>query len=184
MFSSQSEGMVSNGLSSPEYKILFPRPSRGFLYFVRHHLPDVPYCKPFFRRFRIPLKKRRYADILLQSVRSKTGDAQPSDRSCQKARGMSGLQEILVIVLILLGVLYLPRRAGRENGGMRRANAPATMSGRMRLGIVLSVLWPVGVAFYLKPWQGDPMLFAGVGLLPAAAGWAAAWVIRGYRRRR
>jgi hypothetical protein len=98
---------------------------------------------------------------------------------------MSGFQEILVIVLILLGVLYFPRRGGREGGGgMRRADRPLTMPGRLRLAIVVSVLWPVAVAFYLKPWEGDPLLFAGVGLLPVAGGWAAAWVIRGYRRYR
>jgi hypothetical protein len=96
---------------------------------------------------------------------------------------MSGFQEILVIVLILLGVLYLPRRGRREGGGgMRRADRSLTMSGRFRLAIVVSVLWPVAIAFYLKPWEGDPLLFAAAGLLPVAAGWAAAWVIKGYRR--
>ncbi len=96
---------------------------------------------------------------------------------------MSGFQEILVIILILLGVLYFPRRGRREGGAdMRRVNQLVAMSGRMRLAIVMSALWPAAVAFYLKPWQGDPLPFVGIGLLPVAAAWAAAWVIRGYRR--
>jgi len=98
---------------------------------------------------------------------------------------MSGLQEILVILLILLGVLYFPRRGPREGtANMRRAERPLTASGRMRLAIALSVLWPAGLALYLRPWRGDPLMFLGFGLLPVAAGWAAGWVIMGYRRYR
>lgn len=98
---------------------------------------------------------------------------------------MSGFQEILVILLILLGVLYLPRRGVREGAGnMRRARRPLTMSGRVRLAIALSVLWPAALVFYLRPWEGDPLPFLGFGLLPVAAGWAAAWVVTGYRRYR
>ncbi len=98
---------------------------------------------------------------------------------------MSGFQEILIILLILLGVLYLPRRGAREAGGdMRGVRRSLAVSGRMRLAIAVSVLYPVAMALYLRPWQGDPLPFLGVGLLPVAVGWAMGWVIMGYRRYR
>lgn len=101
---------------------------------------------------------------------------------------MSGIQEILILVLIVLGIFFIPRITARN--APRRAMRPALgrrpglFSGRIRLAIVASALWPLAAAAWLRPWEGDwvPFLYLGAG--PVAAAWSIAWVTRGYTRKR
>jgi hypothetical protein len=44
---------------------------------------------------------------------------------------------------------------------------------------VLSIIWPLGVALYFKPWQQDATAFALVGIGPVAIGWSLKWVVSG-----
>ncbi len=97
---------------------------------------------------------------------------------------MSGIQEILVVLLILLAVLYLPRIGNRAAGEpIRRREARWNLSGRMRLALVASFLWPALMILYLKPGPETALPFAYLGLGPVVLGWAVYWVVLGYRRK-
>lgn len=96
----------------------------------------------------------------------------------------SGIQEILVLVIIILGILFLPRILNR---GSEKKKAESTLvfelSGKMRLAMAASVLWPVSVAAFMQPWKKDifPYLYLGVG--PVAIIWIIYWVFTGFRKR-
>ena len=97
----------------------------------------------------------------------------------------SGIQEILVLVAIILGILFLPRilnRGQREE----KAAAPkpaAVLSGKMRLAIAASILWPAVVAAIMQPWKNDLFPFLYIGLGPVGVLWIVFWVFTGFRKR-
>ena len=96
----------------------------------------------------------------------------------------SGIQEILVLVIIVLGILFLPRilNRGQEKQTVA-AKLAVTLNGRMRLAIAASVLWPALIAAYMQPWKQDliPCLYLGLG--PVAVVWIVYWVLTGFRKR-
>jgi hypothetical protein len=93
------------------------------------------------------------------------------------------MQEFLVLIVIALAIFYLPRRLGRKPAP-DEDRRPSPLTGRMRLAILLTVVWIVGAAAVLRPWQGDMLPFLALGLGPAAAAWGSAWVWSGYRNYR
>ncbi len=96
----------------------------------------------------------------------------------------SGIQEILVLVAIIVGIIFLPRIINR--GQQKKAFAPKTavvLSGKMRLAIAASVLWPAVIAAYMQPWKNDLFLFLYVGLGPVIIGWIIFWVYTGFIRK-
>ncbi len=95
---------------------------------------------------------------------------------------MSGLLEILVIGLVIVLILFLPRLTGR---GSQKTSSKAlqTLSGKLRLGIVASVIWLLLWATYFKPWTGEILAFTLVGLSPVILGWGALWVIEGFKKK-
>ncbi|MDD2391164.1 MAG: hypothetical protein PHP23_15745 [Desulfobacterales bacterium] len=99
---------------------------------------------------------------------------------------MSGIQEILLIAVIILILFIIPRMptSGRPDRVMRsvRIFPAVNLSGHMRLAIVISVIWPVGCAAWLRPWEGPLFPFLYLGLCPVAAAWGFAWVIRGFKK--
>ena len=94
---------------------------------------------------------------------------------------MSGIMEILLIVVIILGIFMLPRLLTR-NG----EKAPPyhhrrlRLSGRMRFALLASLLWPTVVAFFLRPWQGQWFTFFYTGVVPVALIWGIFWVFSGF----
>jgi len=96
----------------------------------------------------------------------------------------SGIQEILVLVIIILGILFLPRILNRGQEKQGSKDKPVVvLSGRMRLAIAASVLWPALIAAFLQPWNQDlyPYLYLGPG--PVAVCWLFFWVLTGFRKR-
>ena len=96
----------------------------------------------------------------------------------------SGIQEILVLLIIILGILFLPRILNR--GQEQRPTVPRpsiVVSGKMRLAIAASVLWPAVMAAFVQPWEKylSRYLFLGVG--PVAFIWIIYWVLTGFRKR-
>jgi len=91
------------------------------------------------------------------------------------------MQEILVLIVIALAIFYLPRILGRKPVPVPESRPPA-LTGWVRLAILVTVFWITGFAAFLRPWDGDNLLFFSVGLGPAAALWGAAWVWSGYKR--
>ena len=100
---------------------------------------------------------------------------------------MSGLTEILLILLIVVVLFFLPRMVSRPASPVRKVPPQPLMkkiSGRWRLAILASVIWLVATALWLKPWTGNQTLFVGVGAAPVIVGWGLVWVMAGFRRRR
>lgn len=102
---------------------------------------------------------------------------------------MSGFQEILVIVIIVLAILLIPRVAGRITA--RHADPPAIppvvrrpLSGRLRLAILISVIWFLGALLYFRPWEGQWVTFGTIGALPLVIAWGGYWVFAGYQPQR
>ena len=96
----------------------------------------------------------------------------------------SGIQEILVLVIIILGILFLPRILNRSRQQKAAERRPAAaLSGKMRLAIAASIFWPALMAAYLQPWRGGLILFIYSGLGPVAFIWIIYWVLTGFRRK-
>ncbi len=96
----------------------------------------------------------------------------------------SGIQEILVLVAIILGILFLPRILNRGQEKKPAAFKPAVvLSGKMRMAIAASVLWPAAMAAFMQPWENDPFPFLYIGSGPVIFGWVVFWIYTGFRRR-
>ena len=96
----------------------------------------------------------------------------------------TGIQEILVLVAIIVGIIFLPRILNRGHEKKVVAPKPAVvLSGKMRLAIAASVLWPAAIAAYMQPWRDDLFPFLYVGLGPVAVCWVIYWVFTGFSRK-
>lgn len=101
----------------------------------------------------------------------------------------SGIQEILLLLIILVAILFLPRVIAQfrtpEVKKQRPMQKPFHLSGRLRLVLTASLLWPLGAAIYFKPWQVaalEPFLLFGIG--PVVLVWGIGWVVAGFIRQR
>ena len=96
----------------------------------------------------------------------------------------SGIQEILVLLIIILGILFLPRIFSRGQENRPAVPRPAiVVSGKMRLAIAASVLWPAVMAAYIQPWAGDLSRYLYFGVGPVAFIWIIYWVATGFRKK-
>ncbi|MEN6331751.1 MAG: hypothetical protein ABFD57_07180 [Smithella sp.] len=95
------------------------------------------------------------------------------------------MQEFLVVAAIVLVLFFLPRFMGRKAEPAPQQDSPGiitTLTGWMRLAILVTIFWIAGLAVYLKPWESCSMLFIYVALSPVAVGWGAFWVWSGYKK--
>ena len=95
---------------------------------------------------------------------------------------MPGIQEIFILVIIVLGIMLVPRMLGRRQEAVPVKPAVA-LSGRMRLAIAASIFWPAVMAAVFKPWRQDLVIFCYFGLGPVALAWIVFWVRLGFRRK-
>jgi membrane glycosyltransferase len=94
---------------------------------------------------------------------------------------VTGLLEILTLLLLAVGLLLLPRLFPGRRGTVK-SSRPRTLSGGIRLGILASVLVPGIAALLLRPWEGAIILFVCTGVLPVFLGWGLYWVWSGFRQ--
>jgi hypothetical protein len=94
-----------------------------------------------------------------------------------------GFQEMGLLVVIVLILFVFPRFRTKAQASAPAPRRLGSLSGRMRLALVVSIAWPLGIAYVVKPWQGAFLNFFGIGLAPVTLGWALAWVAEGYRNR-
>ena len=98
---------------------------------------------------------------------------------------MSGFQELLLILIILLAILFIPRITARNadqsslSPVIRRP--PRHLSAWLRLAILASVLWLLGALLYFRPWEGQWVTFGAFGVLPLVVAWGGFWVFVGYQ---
>jgi hypothetical protein len=96
----------------------------------------------------------------------------------------SGIQEILVLVAIIVGIIFLPRILNRNQEKKDAAPKPTVvLSGKMRLAIAVSVLWPAAMAAFMPPWKESLFPFLYIGLGPVAVCWIVFWVFTGFIRK-
>ena len=89
---------------------------------------------------------------------------------------MTGVSEILVLVLLISGILILPRIL-KPAPIQKKTGKRKSMSMKMRAGIVMSVVFPSTMALYLKPWDENLILFILLGAVPVALVWGIVWIL-------
>ena len=89
---------------------------------------------------------------------------------------MSGVNEILIIAAIIAGIFFVPRMMPSANRQVQVSKLKIVLSGKMRLAIAMSIVYPLVVAAYLQPWKKDLQLFLYVGIGPVALYWLMNWV--------
>ena len=97
---------------------------------------------------------------------------------------MTGASEILILILLILSVLFIPRLLG--SGSERKSNPlnpfkkTSDLGVLTRAGIILTLLYPSGVALYLKPWEEQNLIrFIVLGLFPVLLSWSVVWIVSG-----
>jgi hypothetical protein len=96
---------------------------------------------------------------------------------------MSSFQELLVIAGIILGIIFLPRMTSRMPTRPRIVRPKTRMSGKMRVVVAASIIYPALAAAYFKPWQEGLVLFCYLGIGPVALGWMTAWIFAGFKNK-
>jgi hypothetical protein len=94
---------------------------------------------------------------------------------------MSGFQEILLVAVIFLGILFVPRMMSRK-GAPTSPRPVVVISRNMRLAIAASMIYPAIAAAWLQPWRNDLIFFLYAGLGPVFVGWLLYWVLAGRRK--
>lgn len=100
----------------------------------------------------------------------------------------SGIQEILLILLILAAVFFLPRLLGRRAPSVparqAKGNPLQRLSGSMRAAVLGSILWLLVAAFYFEPWKRELSTYVLVGFGPVVLLWGMFWIAAGFRKNR
>ncbi len=96
---------------------------------------------------------------------------------------MLGLQEILIISAIVAGAIFIPRMVNPKKPAPRIVRPKHKLSGKLRLGIAASIVFPLVAAAFLQPWRNDPITYLFLGLGPVLLCWLLYWVLLGFRRR-
>ena len=95
---------------------------------------------------------------------------------------MLGLQEIFIIAALILGLLFIPRiLAGRRP--QRVAEPKIRLSGKMRMAVTASAVFPALSAAYFQPWRKDQVMFLYIGIGPVVLAWLLYWVSVGFKRK-
>jgi predicted Na+-dependent transporter len=95
---------------------------------------------------------------------------------------LAGIQEILTLLLIIIAIIFVPRIMPGGKRGAQTKRKALHFSGRIRIGITLSVMIPLAAALLLKPWHHNLIGFVSVGIAPVAAGWAIFWIVSGFKK--
>ena len=96
---------------------------------------------------------------------------------------MSGINEILIIAAIVAGIFFVPRLLP-EKRALPVSRKMITLSGKMRLSIAVSIVYPLAAAFYFQPWKKVLVFFLYAGIGPVALYWLMKWVLAGIKDRR
>ncbi|CCK80389.1 hypothetical protein [Desulfobacula toluolica] len=96
---------------------------------------------------------------------------------------MTGISEILVLVLLITCILILPRLLKGEPARKVASSKKITKLGaKTRFSIILTIIYPVVMALYLKPWNDNFIVYISYGILPVFLCWSIVWVLSGKKR--
>ncbi len=96
---------------------------------------------------------------------------------------MTGISEILILVLLIVCILILPRFfKGEPDKKTSSANKLKKLSPKMRLSIVLTLIYPIAMALYLKPWNQGLIFYVSFGIIPVFIAWAIFWITAGNKK--
>lgn len=90
---------------------------------------------------------------------------------------MTGISEILVLILLICGILIIPRMMKPAPARKAPARKKGGLTFGMRAGIVVSLLIPIVSGLVIRPWSGNILLFVVTGILPVALAWGIFWVL-------
>ncbi len=96
---------------------------------------------------------------------------------------MAGYQEILIISAVILAVIFIPRMLEPKKPALRLVRPRRKLSGRWRLSIAVSIVYPLLVAAIMQPWRKAPFICVFIGFGPVLLIWLLFWVLRGFTRR-
>lgn len=94
---------------------------------------------------------------------------------------MAGFQEILILVAIVLGIFFIPRITSKKLI-LRQVKPRPRITGKMRIAIAATIVYPLFPALYFRPWQQNVSSLVLFGTVPVLLGWLAAWVYAGFRK--
>ncbi len=94
---------------------------------------------------------------------------------------MSGIQEILLVAVILLGILFVPRIMPKKASQTPRRLA-VIIPRKLRVAIAASVIYPAAMAAFFQPWRKDLILFLYAGVAPVLLGWLLYWTFGGRKK--
>ena len=96
---------------------------------------------------------------------------------------MLGAQEILIISAIVAGAVLIPRMMNQNKPALRLVRPRKKITGKQRLAVAASVIYPLAVSAIMQPWRKDPVTFFYIGIAPVMVGWLLFWVARGFGRK-
>lgn len=96
---------------------------------------------------------------------------------------MTGISEILVLLLLIVCVLILPRLFKGESS----KKAPSIikfkkLTAKIRFGVILTFAYPVVMALYFKPWDDGLIPYISFGVIPVFLAWGIVWVMGGKKK--
>lgn len=97
-------------------------------------------------------------------------------------RPMLGSQEFLVVAALVAGAIFIPRMMVKKEP-QRPAGPKVQLSGKIRIAIAASCLYPAIAAAYFQPWRKDPFIFLYAGIGPVATAWMIWWIFQGFRKK-
>lgn len=96
---------------------------------------------------------------------------------------MLGIQELLIIILIIFAAFFVSRMKTGKPAPPVVFRRRVRLSGKLRLAIAASVVFLVMSAAYYQPWAKDPADYIFLGIAPVVLAWLLYWVFIGFKNR-
>lgn len=98
---------------------------------------------------------------------------------------VTGINEILVLVLLIACIFILPRLFKKDSDRkVSSSKKIKNLSAKIRFSLVLTLTHPIVAALYLKPWENNPIVYLSYGVAPVFLFWAIAWIVAGKKNKR